>query len=1119
MSPSPHPIFHSPTGKRWVRLVWLFRLLGFFALLSTMVALIAIARKTTTVLPRLVNPNEVYKRVLNHEDPLIIQSKQNVQFQNARRHLARPDLLHRRQEHRVAANGALGTDVRAGFYVNWDAESFFSLRDNIDKLNVVFPEWLFVSDSVDTVVARIDAKALDLMQRHNIHIVPMVSNYYGEQWNGANVRRIIQSPERRLKFIRSILNVLDQYNLHGVNIDFEDLTEKTDEFLVGFQKELYGELHRRGYLVTQDVAPLNPDYSLEELQKYNDYLILMAYDQHFTTSLPGPVAAHGWVESIINNISEVVPPEKLILGIAAYGYDWPPGSEANDVTYQEALVTASESKEQITFDSINYNLHYTYLDDNDSLHTVFFTDAATTFNEMRTASRYSINNVALWRLGSEDPRLWKFFARDMSDSGLAHVSFNVDSLRSSAPSTSVDFIGEGEILDIIASPQPGQIDVEFDPRDKFITGQTYVKYPSSYVIRRFGKADKQVVLTFDDGPDPEYTPRILEILKQEHVPAAFFLIGLNAENNVQLVKRIYDEGHEIGNHSFTHPNIAEISPARANIELNATRRIIESLTAHTTILFRPPYNADSEPQSYQELVPVEEAKRDDYLTVGESIDPEDWQKGITADTILGRVVAQQSLGSIVLLHDAGGDRSETVKALPHIIRHYRDQGYVFTTVSHLIGRTRDEVMPPLALASDRFVAKTNWWIVEAIYWGTHVLFALFFVGVVLSIGRMLVTGILASLQRKRARKEHMPEMSDTPLVSVVVPGYNEEVNAVKTVNALLRSTYPNLDIVFVDDGSSDRTYTMLKEAFAADLRVTVVTKPNGGKASALNYGIQKAKGDYIVCIDADTNLEVKAIGSIMRYFADSSVGAVAGNVKVGNAISMLARWQAIEYVTSQNFDRRAFDLLNCITVVPGAIGAFRKEAILHAGGFTNDTLAEDCDLTLRLLRYGYTVRYDDEAIAFTEVPETLKMFIKQRFRWSFGIMQSLWKHRDALFNREYGALGLVALPNILIYQILLPILSPLVDAVMLVAVISGNSVALIGYYLLFLLIDAIGAVVAFSFEKERLAKLWLLLPQRFSYRQMMYWVLFKSLHAAARGRLVGWGVLKRTGKVREGSTY
>jgi poly-beta-1,6 N-acetyl-D-glucosamine synthase len=410
------------------------------------------------------------------------------------------------------------------------------------------------------------------------------------------------------------------------------------------------------------------------------------------------------------------------------------------------------------------------------------------------------------------------------------------------------------------------------------------------------------------------------------------------------------------------------------------------------------------------------------------------------------------------------------------------------------------------------IAEANWWIVETTYWGAHILFALFVIGIVLSISRIVVTAILAFIQKRNSTPP--PPMTSEPLVSIIVPAYNEEVNAVKTIHSLLQCNHRNIEIIFVDDGSADSTLRLVQDAFSDDRRVLAITKPNGGKASALNHGIASANGELLVCIDADTNLDKTAVGLLVRHFSNPGVAAVAGNVKVGNEISILTKWQSIEYITSQNFDRRAFDRLNCITVVPGAIGAFRKDAVLAVGGLTTDTLAEDCDLTIRLLRAGHTIRYEEEAIAWTEVPETLKMFLKQRFRWSFGIMQNLWKHRDVLLNREYGALGLVAFPNILVFQFILPFASPLADLFMLVSIATGNGLQVLAYYLVFLVVDFAGAAIAFGFEREEAGRLWLLIPQRFGYRQIMYFVLFKSVAAAFRGRLVGWGVLKRTGSVQ-----
>jgi cellulose synthase/poly-beta-1,6-N-acetylglucosamine synthase-like glycosyltransferase len=336
------------------------------------------------------------------------------------------------------------------------------------------------------------------------------------------------------------------------------------------------------------------------------------------------------------------------------------------------------------------------------------------------------------------------------------------------------------------------------------------------------------------------------------------------------------------------------------------------------------------------------------------------------------------------------------------------------------------------------------------------------------------------------------------------------------VKNLLLQDYPDYEIIFVDDGSTDNTFAFIEETFSGNEKVKIYTKPNGGKASALNFGIEHATGNYIVCIDADTQLMPDAVRQMMKYFNNEKTAAVAGNVQVGNEKNILTKWQSIEYTTAQNFDRLAFDRLNCITVVPGAIGAFRRSSVIACGGFTSDTLAEDCDLTIRLLRNGGVIRNCIKAIAVTEAPETLNQFMKQRFRWSYGIMQSFWKNRDACFNPRYKALGMVALPNILLFQVLMPIIAPLADLLFFFAIAwSWNDPEsrhkLFLFYGLFLLVDVTVSVVAFVFEKQKLYKLVWLIPQRFVYRQLMYVILFKSIFRAIKGEGQGWGVLRRTG--------
>jgi peptidoglycan-N-acetylglucosamine deacetylase len=363
------------------------------------------------------------------------------------------------------------------------------------------------------------------------------------------------------------------------------------------------------------------------------------------------------------------------------------------------------------------------------------------------------------------------------------------------------------------------------------------------------------------------------------------------------------------------------------------------------------------------------------------------------------------------------------------------------------------------------------------------------------------------------------------LVSIIVSAYNEEVNAVRTVNSLLMQDYPNLQVVFVDDGSKDSTYDTVSNAFKNTPNVKVYTKLNGGKASALNVGIAQAVNEFVVCIDADTQLKTDAVSKLMQKFTSEKVAAVAGNEKVGNEVNMITKWQSIEYITSQNFDRRAFDLLDCITVVPGSIGAFRKAAVIEAGGFTTDTLAENCDLTMRLHRLGYEVRNCNDAISYTEAPETMKQFMKQRYRWSFGVMQCFRKHRDAVFNPQYKNYSMIAMPNILIFQMILPFLAPLADLVLLLSLIAAGfgiipaSIShILIYYLVFTLVDVAGAALAFAFEKEDYKMLIWMIPQRLVYRQLMYYIIIKSFGKAIKGELQEWGVLKRTGNVKQMST-
>jgi cellulose synthase/poly-beta-1,6-N-acetylglucosamine synthase-like glycosyltransferase/peptidoglycan/xylan/chitin deacetylase (PgdA/CDA1 family)/spore germination protein YaaH len=1138
---NPVQVFQTSNPIRWKSIKWTGRVILLVVLFLLAVLVLAIRNGANPSLPNISAKARYYQSKLDPSNKLTFSSPLNKKYKGFKYYLEQ-----KQQEDSIKKLNAVKLStpqVRGAFYTPWLSASLSDLQKNADKLNTIYPEWFFIDTLTYTLQTRIDSAGMAIMKQRGLSIQPIFNNFRTDKTNasksdfdGRLAHAIIADPGKRKFIIQQIADTLLHYGLQGVNIDFEELSENTNEPFSQFQKELYGVLHSKGLLVSIDVSPDNEDYEYKELSKYNDFIILMAYDQYSNTTGAGPISSQKWIEEKLDRMDDKIDVSKIILGVAGYGRDWiieEEGKRVDDITYAEVIDRAKISRSTIVFDNDTYNLHYNYIEEasensSETKHSIWFTDAATTFNILRFSDDYATAGTALWHLGGEDPRIWNFYGRNLSTESLRKNPFDFNSLSSMPvnPEKKPTPTGEGELLDIIYTPEQGNIKLEIDNTEMLVAEQQYVDLPSGYVYEKFAE-DKtpmgpghKIILTFDDGPDATYTPKILKILEQEKVPATFFIVGLNAENNIPLLNRIYKDGFEIGNHTFTHHNIAKMSAERADLELKSTRVLLECITGHSTILFRAPYNADSEPQSFEEIEPIARSKKDNYITVGESIDPNDWDPKMNADSIVNRTIriAEANDASIILLHDAGGKtRQPTVDALPRIIEYFKKRGCQFTTVAGLMGKTKADVMPAVKRS---WINSLNFFVAEATYWGEHIVFALFIIGIFLSVGRMMAMAILATIQKKRETK--VLRSAAQPMVSIIVPAYNEEINACRTVSSLLNQDYPNLQVVFVDDGSTDDTFKKVSGEFAGNPHVQVHTKPNGGKASALNFGINMANSDFVVCIDADTQLKQDAVCRLMEKFTADDIGAVAGNVKVGNEVNLITRWQSIEYITSQNFDRRAFELLNCITVVPGAIGAFRKDAVLKAGAFTTDTLAEDCDLTMRLHRSGYKVSNCNEAVSYTEAPENMRQFMKQRFRWSFGVMQSFWKHRDAIFNPRYKKFGMIALPNILIFQMILPFLAPLADLILTLSllaagfgIIQSDISNIILYYFIFTGVDIAGAALAFAFEKEDHKKLVWMIPQRLIYRQLMYYILLKSFSRALKGEMQGWGILKRTGNVKK----
>ena len=1156
------PVFYDPRRARWKRLRTLFDIAGI--VVGTVIIVFIYTAVRSEPLPKLL------LQFQKHPYHALKETEKEKALER-RKQLARRS---HRQTNRAPSQVELNTDegIRAAFYVPWDAASYSSLREYARQIDLLYPEWLHVLSSngrlqgedsqtkkkffevvQDGVVHSVDDKVMPFLKSEDTgtEVFPLVNNFDGDNW--IDVSGFLGDADARSEFRQEVATFLASDKYRGLMVDFEDLPNKTQPSFVDLLNELSRDLHAKGMKLYVSVPAGNSDFDYRSVANAADGVVVMNYDEHYAGAggMAGPVASQDWFTDNLTEAKKLIPLDKLICAIANYGYDWerhpkkgkiPASDVGHVISVQDAWLAARDSEAEVDFDGDSLNPHVTYLDERDLQHDIWFLDAVSALNQMRAARQLGVRTFALWRLGSEDRSLWKIWDFPTDDAAPNRLS-------DVPPGQDVDMEGDGEILNVEATPENGQRKITMDAT-RLISDEAMESLPEPYRVGRYGASPNQVAITFDDGPDPQWTPKILDILKREHATATFFLIGREAESFNSLTERIYREGHEIGNHTFTHPDISNLSNFFVELELNLTERLFASRLGIQTILFRPPYSIDAEPDTEDQVRPLEISEQKGYLTIGDKDDANDWRstpgEHKSAEEIASYVLAHlrtceggdpRYCGNIVLLHDGGGDRRETVRALPIIIEGIRAKGLQIVSVGDLLHQSRAEIMPPLS-ASERWSAQftgLGFWLFDAMQ---KFIVLVFFLGDLLMTGRLLFVGALAVFDRLRQRYNVRPLERDfhRARVAVLIPAYNEEKVIERTIRAALRSSYRNLRVIVIDDGSKDKTLEVARSSFpreAASGRLLILTKPNSGKAEALNFGMHYLEPDeqIFVGIDADTVIARDAISLLVPHFRNPNVGAVAGNAKVGNRVNLWTRWQALEYITSQNFERRALNTLGAVSVVPGAIGAWRVSAVREAGAYHTDTVAEDADLTMALLRRSYRVEYEDRALAYTEAPTNASSLMRQRFRWSFGILQAVYKHRT-VFARK-GVLGWVALPNIVVFQILLPLVSPFIDIMFAVGSLwyfvqkyfhpESTSPAdferLVIFFGVFLIIDFITSAIAFALERSTpdtredswlLSQVWL---QRFAYRQLFSLVLFKTVKRAAEGKPFAWDKLERTAAV------
>jgi cellulose synthase/poly-beta-1,6-N-acetylglucosamine synthase-like glycosyltransferase/peptidoglycan/xylan/chitin deacetylase (PgdA/CDA1 family)/spore germination protein YaaH len=1012
------------------------------------------------------------------------------------------------------------------FHAPWDDASAASLARHVDDIDWLIPGWISITGPDHKVTSFADArgKAIVSHAAHRPKLMPMVQNALDGGWDGPGIAALLKDPVQTRATLDRVAKLLADNQASGVFFDFEELPPDAHPAYRAFLRQAQARLPGITVAIAAPVA--DPNWDLKAYAGIVDKLFLMAYDEHSEPGEPGPIASQPWFADSVARAVRGIAPDKVVVTLGSYAYDWEKGGDTIPHSVEDVWLTARESGVSPIFDRGSANSSFAY-EEGGVRHDIWILDAASMLGELGTLKSLNITSVAMWRLGTEDPSVWTMFGRR---STLPPAS----AIQEIPAGTNVDIEGSGEILRIGQVPVPGRRHVAVD-RNGTIVDVRFDRLPSPYQIQRTGHRQGLVALTFDDGPDPVWTPRILDVLKAEKVPATFFVIGDNALTQRGLLHREINEGHEVGNHTYTHPNLAEATPAETALELNANQRLFQAYTGRSLRLFRAPYFGDAEPTTTDEIVPVAEAQDRGYLSVGLHVDPGDWKRPgvnqIVQRTIDGVESSNPDFSTnVVLLHDAGGDRSQTVAALPTLIHELRARGYTFVPVSALAGLTPTAVNPPIS-KSDRLAAKADLALFTALGWITIALKWIFRVAITLGIARAIMLSGLALIQARRESRTVFPPIDPGTFVTVLIPAYNEERVIERSVRRVLESRDATVEVIVIDDGSKDRTSEVVREAFADEPRVRLLTLENGGKARALNQGLEHVRGEIVIALDADTQFEPTTIARLARWFVDPAIGAVAGNAKVGNRFNIVTRWQALEYITAQNLERRALARLNAMTVVPGAVGAWRLTAIRDVGGYPPDTLAEDQDLTIAIQRAGWKVHYDQYAVAWTEAPESVAALAKQRFRWAFGTLQCLWKHRKVMSTGSPRGLARIGLPQAIVFQIILAAISPVIDLGLILSMVStGFSVQAHGwaqtstdiermltYWVVFTAIDLLAAFIAFALERrEQWRLLWLLIPQRIGYRQIMYYVVLKAIAQAMRGPRVGWGKLERSGRVAAG---
>lgn len=1126
-------IFRDDTHRRWRRLKWSLAVVS-VVLVATVVLFVKTLRPRASAFVKAPAPVAALD--------LVELSRRAIEVVRVREAVVVPPALAVLTKDVSGDTAGASAAVRVAFVDPTEQEAIRAVQLHGGALTHVAMEGLHVRDAEGGVLGQIPDDALKAARDRHLGILEVVDDTRDDLPRPAEVSALGRDRSLSRRFASILLAKLQADGAAGVVLALgEDDQDATGALRLVVLEEVYARLKPAGMIVgVRSEGRFVPE-ALSKQARIADLVIVRAFDGLDPSSTPAPLSPRRWVDGTIEAALRLVPARKLVVALATRAGAWPvdgrtlkSAGPARELQWGEVIARARTANVKPCWDGRSGNLVVALPgptgiassahvrahpgDDGTVAMVAWLPDAATLADGLASLSAHGLQSFALGNLGGEDPRVWRVLAAAADDRDAMRIALS----QMPAP-TEPDVIGDGVAMRVDLTEHDGSAEIEFAAGGRIET-ESYQRMPAAPTVIRRGKVpSRTVVLTFDDGPHAEFTPQILDALRDEHVKAAFFVVGSRVEREPELVRRMVHEGHEIGNHSFSHPDLGRISERHADLEINSTNRLFEAITGRGTVLFRPPFRSDDRPTVREDLLAIQNGERNGMITVTSTVDPHDWARpepAIIVDYLVRRL--ERNDGGVVLMHDGGGDRKNTVAALRPLIRTLRARGFGFAQLHDIfapgLGGSIDDVNPSVRSAAAESVSGAVW---TSGTWFLRGMTGLALLALALGLFRFaaLAVGALVEVASEWRERRHIRRTSRLPVhgaVSVVIPAYNEAKVIERTILSVLASRGIEVEVLVMDDGSTDDTADVVSRAFYFEPRVKLRRLENGGKARALNEGFALASHEVVIALDADTIFLPDTIVELARKFDDPRVAAVAGRAAVGNTQHFVARWQALEYVIGQSIERRAWHLLGVVSVVPGAVGAWHRDAVLAVGGFGTDTLAEDCDLTITLQVHGWRVAYAPDAVALTEAPETVRALLKQRFRWCFGVLQTVWKHKRSMIAppKNNPTIGVLLLPCVLLCHIATPLLAPLADLAAVIAVALGHSRAVVPYMIALIVSELMLTLLAVKIDRARLSLMWDWLINRTVYRWLLFVALFRAVVAALRGGVVGWGKLVRTGTVQ-----